>query len=211
MSVLSLPLDALAEAINREHDACTEALRSALDHAIEAGRMLSEVKATLPHGGFLPWVRDHCRFGERMAQRYMKAAEWRSLNPTRETDLSLRQVLAELAESTPKATPMLERHPVNESLPAMTPEEFDRLKASIARVGLIHPIMVHEGRILDGWHRYRACLETGTEPSFETYLGTEAGVGWRVNLLNVSRQHLSDTETAEFMNAWRQHLDPSAS
>ena len=49
-------LDELAEEINAEHRACEEAVTSALEHAIVAGGMLSEVKAGLPHGAWGSWV-----------------------------------------------------------------------------------------------------------------------------------------------------------
>lgn len=62
-------------------------------------------------------------------------------------------------------------HPLALRVPAMTDEEFSALKADIAANGLIDPITVHEQQVLDGRHRYRACLDTGTEPRFVDYDG----------------------------------------
>jgi hypothetical protein len=39
--------------------------------------------------------------------------------------------------------------------------------------GLIDPITLYEGKILDGRVRYRACLVSGTEPRFEEYEGSD--------------------------------------
>ena len=44
----------------------------------------------------------------------------------------------------------------------MSVQEFDELVADVRTHGLLHPIIIFEGKILDGWHRYRACLQTET-------------------------------------------------
>jgi len=47
-------------------------------------------------------------------------------------------------------------------LPALPPEERAKLKESIARYGVIHPITLEEkGHILDGHERQAICLELG--------------------------------------------------
>jgi hypothetical protein len=43
-------------------------------HALEAGRLLLEAKAGLPHGAWLPWLQENCAFPERTARLYMKVA-----------------------------------------------------------------------------------------------------------------------------------------
>ncbi|MEM2081602.1 MAG: ParB N-terminal domain-containing protein [Candidatus Bathyarchaeia archaeon] len=53
-------------------------------------------------------------------------------------------------------------------LPKMSDEEFAELKASIQTEGQHYPIVVNEDlEILDGHHRFRACIELGIEPDFE--------------------------------------------
>ena len=53
-------------------------------------------------------------------------------------------------------------------LPTMTDDEFFELKASIQNEGQHYPIIVNENiEVLDGHHRYRACIELGIEPDFE--------------------------------------------
>ncbi len=49
-------------------------------------------------------------------------------------------------------------HPYAELFPQMSPPEFDRLCAAILRDGLHEAIVLHEGKVLDGRHRYLACL-----------------------------------------------------
>ena len=53
-------------------------------------------------------------------------------------------------------------------LPQMSSEEFAELKASIQTEGQHYAIIVNEDlEVLDGHHRYRACLELGIDPDFE--------------------------------------------
>ena len=52
-------------------------------------------------------------------------------------------------------------------VPPQTEEEYNRLKDSIAEVGLYEPIVVNKQfTILDGHHRWRACRELETLPRF---------------------------------------------
>jgi ParB-like chromosome segregation protein Spo0J len=53
-------------------------------------------------------------------------------------------------------------------LPKMSDEEFAELKASIQAEGQHYPIVANENlEILDGHHRFKACVELGIEPDFE--------------------------------------------
>ena len=53
-------------------------------------------------------------------------------------------------------------------LPKMSEEEFAELKISIQTEGQHYPIIVNEDlEVLDGHHRFRACLELGVEPDFD--------------------------------------------
>ena len=54
-------------------------------------------------------------------------------------------------------------------LPRMSEEEFAQLKASIKEEGQHYAIIANEDlEVLDGHHRFRACIELGIEPDFET-------------------------------------------
>jgi ParB-like chromosome segregation protein Spo0J/SAM-dependent methyltransferase len=53
-------------------------------------------------------------------------------------------------------------------LPHMTNEEYEALKQSIKEEGQHFPIIINaDHEILDGHHRYRACLDLELEPDFE--------------------------------------------
>ena len=58
----------------------------------------------------------------------------------------------------------LELHELTLAFPGMTPDEFAGLKANIGRDGQEEPIVLYEGKIIDGRHRYNACVELGIEP-----------------------------------------------
>ena len=68
-------LDALADRINSEHEACHASMQKGLEHALKAGTLLLEVKAGLPHGEWLPWLGKNCpEVKKRTAQAYMRLA-----------------------------------------------------------------------------------------------------------------------------------------
>ena len=56
-----------------------------------------------------------------------------------------------------------QQHPLSAAFPPMTPEEFQSLKDSVNENGVLNPITIYEGMVLDGWHRYQAALELGME------------------------------------------------
>jgi hypothetical protein len=63
----------LAARINAEHDLCVASATQAVARAIEVGRLLAEAKGQVRHGEWAGWVVEHCSFGIREAQRYMRA------------------------------------------------------------------------------------------------------------------------------------------
>lgn len=48
----------------------------------------------------------------------------------------------------------LKRHPLSAACGDMDPEEFIAMQESIAAIGVVEPITLFEGQVLDGWHRY---------------------------------------------------------
>lgn len=48
----------------------------------------------------------------------------------------------------------------------LSEDEYARLRDSIAAIGLMHPILLFEGAVLDGAHRLQACEDLGVEPKF---------------------------------------------
>jgi len=64
-------------------------------------------------------------------------------------------------------------HPLAECFPLLPLVELQTLALDIAKNGLIHPVVIFEGKILEGRNRYRACQMAGIVPSREDYTGTD--------------------------------------
>jgi protein gp37 len=77
----------------------------------------------------------------------------------------------------------------------MEPDDYAKLKEDISGFGLRHPITLYQGMILDGRHRYRACLELGIEPVFEHWQGGSAVIEFVLGE-NLHRRHLSAGQKA---------------
>lgn len=44
---------------------------------VARGKLLAEVKESLPHGSFMPWIKQHTSYSHQMANRYMRAYKYR--------------------------------------------------------------------------------------------------------------------------------------
>jgi hypothetical protein len=87
-----------------------------------------------------------------------------------------------------------ELHPLCTLFPRLGAAEFAALCADIGTNGLRSPIVLHEGLILDGGNRYRACLEAGVEPTFTEF---EGGNLWAfVWSMNGNRRHMTPGQQA---------------
>jgi len=84
----------------------------------------------------------------------------------------------------------LEFHPLAAIFPLMEGAEFDALKADIESQGQLEPIYLHEGKVLDGRNRYRACRAVGREPETRTWEGKDP-LAYIVSL-NLKRRHLDE-------------------
>ena len=89
----------------------------------------------------------------------------------------------------------MEFHDAANLFPLMEGGEFDQLVASIAAKGLIEPIRMHEGKIIDGRNRFRACKKAGVEPRFVAAKVDGSAVDY-VLALNLERRHLNESQRA---------------
>lgn len=86
----------------------------------------------------------------------------------------------------------LKRHELSAMFGDMGKSEVSVIASSIRGDGLIHPITLWQGQVLDGWHRYQACLKAGVEPRFIEFDGDERAALAFVMAENEHRRHLCD-------------------
>lgn len=75
----------------------------------------------------------------------------------------------------------LTAHPAAGVFPMMSAKQFAELKADIEANGLIVPIVLCEGKILDGRNRCQACAELGVPAKFKAYTGDPYAYVWSAN------------------------------
>lgn len=90
-------------------------------------------------------------------------------------------------------------HPVCDIFPLMEDDALDALAADIKANGLNHPVVLHEGQIVDGRNRMLACRKAGVEPTFvawaQVYAGTKPLIAW-IWSENFERRHMTPQQKA---------------
>lgn len=94
-----------------------------------------------------------------------------------------------------KTAPKYPPHPAAELFPMMQQAELEQLAADIKRRGLLHALLVYDGKLLDGRNREAACRLAGVEPRYEVLRECESPVG-RVVAENLLRRQLTQAEKA---------------
>ncbi len=101
------------------------------------------------------------------------------------------------------------QHPLSAAFPRMADDEFQELKDSIEISGVLNPISLLNGMVLDGWHRYSAATELGMDcPA--VVLGDDIDPRDFVLAQNKARRNLTASQRASAVTAvfqWRPHGD----
>lgn len=145
-------------------------------------------------GSLLPSGRK-CRFAVGRALRdaeIRKIPEWLTKLIVAPTEPEAAAV--ETASASNSAIRELSFHPLADVFPLLDENHLRELAQDIAQRGLLDPIVLHEGQILDGRCRYLACQMAGAEPRFENYVGHDplSYVARR----NALRRHLNESQRA---------------
>lgn len=90
-------------------------------------------------------------------------------------------------------------HPAAELFPLLEGAEFEQLVNDIREHGQREPIIVHDGMILDGRNRWRACEQLGIEPAVERWDGTGTPEQFVISR-NIMRRHLTSSQRAWLMS-----------
>lgn len=90
----------------------------------------------------------------------------------------------------------LEAHPATDLFPMMDEASLAELADDIEAHGLIEPIVLHDGKILDGRNRLRACESAGVEPRYTDWHGDGMTPTEWVISVNLKRRHLTAGQKA---------------
>lgn len=96
-------------------------------------------------------------------------------------------------------------HPIAELFPAMSDDELVQLTADIKAHGLHQPVVVYEGQILDGRHRFKACAAAGVAVRFTEFKGDDAAAAALASSANLARRQASKSQralTGAKLKAW---------
>ena len=93
----------------------------------------------------------------------------------------------------------LKPHLLADQLPLMSSEEFEALKADISENGQKEPILLFQGKILDGRNRYKACQKLNLEPEVEHFDGSYEAAAKLSASANLLRRHLSKSQQGMFV------------
>ncbi|GAB3483692.1 Spo0J and IME4 domain-containing protein [Polaromonas eurypsychrophila] len=87
--------------------------------------------------------------------------------------------------------PKLALDPCCKEFPPMEHDDFNSLKESILRNGQLQPLLVWQGRVLDGRHRLKACADLGIQPHFEEVKCSYEEARSMAFAANINRRNLS--------------------
>lgn len=82
-------------------------------------------------------------------------------------------------------------HPLALAIPPMTEAERETLRESITRDGVKVPIVLFQGKVLDGRHRFYFASALKKSVRVEEFKGTEDEARRHVAILNLHRRHLT--------------------
>lgn len=86
-------------------------------------------------------------------------------------------------------------HPAASLLPLLEGDEFEELVADIQEHGQRFPVVFHDGQLLDGRNRVRACVRLGIKPKQVDWNGGGSPVAYVVSA-NLRRRHLTPSQRA---------------
>lgn len=187
-------LTEIADTVNAEHGELETMLRDSMARAVNIGGLLTEAKKLVGHGNWGRWLKNNCRFSERTAQNYMRIfANYPELakNAT-VADLTYKQALGLLTES---KEPELEIHEICALYP-MTEEDIERIAEDMRQNGYFadSPIVLYEGKILDGKLRYEAAKRAGVKPVYRNFEGNFDDALQFTIRANMRRTHFTEDQ-----------------
>src|SRR5713101_7162466 len=92
-------------------------------------------------------------------------------------------------------------HPLAELFPLIEGQEFDALAEDVRRNGIIVPIILYQGKILDGRNRYRAAKAAGHQFTAKDFRDLAAGLDPKAFVIsaNIARRQLTSKQKRDFI------------
>jgi hypothetical protein len=182
-------------------------LKRTSEDMIQIGKNLLEAKARLPHGQFIPWVKAELGISQSTSWRFMQLAQGKDISPAKAAGFitAPKDLLESYKDLMTQVSTMPEFHEATKIIPAMQPREYVSLVEDIRQRGLISPIVIHKGKIIDGRMRYLACRDAGVLPQFvqysdynQQYNGDDSNraIMEYVYSVNVTRSHWTEGQMA---------------
>lgn len=107
-----------------------------------------------------------------------------------------------------------EQHEYGQLIPKMLSKQFAELHASIEQSGVLQPIKLYEGKVLDGWNRYNAVEDIQsngrTVPGvvkFEQFEGTPEEALQYVLSTNLARRHIAEDKRVKLALSIREQME----
>jgi hypothetical protein len=89
----------------------------------------------------------------------------------------------------------MEIHPICRLFPMLSENELEGLAEDIRRRGLLEPIMLLDGQVLDGRNRLEACRRAGVEPQYMEWRGDDSPLAWAI-AKNLRRRQFNASQRA---------------
>ncbi|MGO9125841.1 MAG: ParB N-terminal domain-containing protein [Terriglobales bacterium] len=86
-------------------------------------------------------------------------------------------------------------HEAAQLFPLLSEEELNELAVDIEANGLLNPVVLLEGKVLDGRNRVVACRMAGVSPTFTDWKGSGSPTSWVISQ-NLHRRHLTASQKA---------------
>jgi len=91
----------------------------------------------------------------------------------------------------------LERHPLSAMFPEITGDKFEELVKSVEETGNREEVVLYQGKVLDGWNRYRACKQAKRAIKAREFdPSREGAVEQFVKDMNLMRRDLTPAQRA---------------
>lgn len=88
-------------------------------------------------------------------------------------------------------------HEYADLLPLLRQKDLEELAEDIKAHGLLAPITLLDGKILDGRNRYRACVLVSVKPKFRVFPADDDPISF-ITSVNVKRRHMTTGQRAMF-------------